>query len=123
MMEFWYPDWDFYKETHERMIEEFGGHHGYIIYSKEAFEKIIEEVKEKEGLYEKAGILLKKLRTVRLVEDGLRRTAHSITSTFLETNGGFIYEIDLERVILFMNEDLLECTCEQVASWLKNGKI
>ena len=44
LMIYWYPDWDFYKETHERMIEEFGGHHGYIRYSEQVFKEIIDKV-------------------------------------------------------------------------------
>ena len=105
------------------MIEEFGGHYGYIMYAEEAYKKIIQDVKEKQDLFSQAGELFLRLRRTRLVEDGLRRTAYTITATFLEENGEKMYEIDQEKIILFMNGALLESTSDQVASWLRNGKI
>jgi len=122
-MSLWYPDWEFYQKTHVRMIEEFGGHLGDIMFSDHAFDQIIEDIKEVAGLYEKAGVLLNRLRNTRLVEDGLRRTAFTVTASFLMMNDGIVAEMDPERIIIFMKQDILRYNSKQIARWLKDGEI
>ena len=119
----WYPDWEFYLETHNKMIEEFGGYYGLSLYPDIAFAHIINEVKQVEGLYEKAGTLLDKLRNTRLVDDGLRRTAFTVTASFLEMNDGKVAEMEQERIIIFMKEGILRCDSIQIARWLEYGEI
>ena len=122
-MTYLYPDWDFYLETHKRILDEFGGYNGVLRFSREAFEGIMNEVKKVDGLYLQAAVLLNRLRSIRLVEDAQKRTAYIITAAFLEKNGGAIFEKDIRNTDIFMKQDILRYNTEQIAEWLKNGKI
>jgi len=120
-----YPNWGDYKETHRRMLQEFGGYPGYVMSEyiiKEAYNTIIQKVKDFQGdIYEKAGYMLKRLRSFRLVEDGQKRTAYAVTTAFLEINGGlFFKEKDPDKVNKVM-KDILNWTIEEVVEWIKNG--
>ncbi|MFP3951677.1 MAG: hypothetical protein ACLFVP_06040 [Candidatus Bathyarchaeia archaeon] len=89
---------------------------------KEAYNTIIQKVKDFQGdIYEKAGYMLKRLRSFRLVEDGQKRTAYAVTTAFLEINGGlFFKEKDPDKVNKVM-KDILNWTIEEVVEWIKNG--
>lgn len=117
----WYPDWAFYCETHNRMLHEFGGYEGYTPYAQDTFNAIISEAQKLEDLYDQAATLLFKLRTLRLVEDAQKRTAYTVTATFLEKNGGEIFERDIERINTFMKQGILKYNLEQIVEWLKHG--
>jgi len=80
------------------MLHEFGGYEGYTPYAQDTFNAIIAEAQKREGLYDQAATLIYKLRTIRLVEDAQKRTAYTVTATFLEKNGGEMYERDIEMV-------------------------
>jgi prophage maintenance system killer protein len=60
-----------------------------------------------EDLYDKAAVLIFKLRTIRLVEDAQKRTAYTVTATFLEKNGGEMRALKYDL--------------EQIVEWLKHG--
>jgi prophage maintenance system killer protein len=119
-----YPDWEFYKETHKRMLQEFGGYPGlvmpeYII--REAYKNIIQNVRNFQGdIYDKGGYMLKNLRTHRMVEDGQKRTAYTVTASFLEINGGRFKVKDIDKVNKVM-KDLSSWTTKEVIEWIKNG--
>jgi prophage maintenance system killer protein len=117
----WYPDWAFYCETHNRMLHEFGGYEGYTLYAQDTFNAIISEAQKMEDLYDQAATLICKLRTIRLVEDAQKRTAYTVTATFLEKNGGEMHERDIERVNTFMKQGILKYDLEQIVEWLKHG--
>jgi prophage maintenance system killer protein len=118
-----YPDWDFYIETHEIMLDLFGGHRSILRTGKGNFERIMEEVKAIEGdIYLKAATMLYKLRKIRIVEDAQKRTAFTMTSAFLEDNGGRVYETDFPKIARFV-KDILKYDVEDVYMWLKNGEI
>ncbi len=72
-------------------------------------------------LYDQAATLIFKLRTIRLVEDAQKRTAYTVTATFLEKNGGIIHERDVERVNTFMEQGIIKYDLEQIVEWLKYG--
>ena len=74
-----------------------------------------------EDLYDKAATLIYKLRILRLVEDAQKRTAYTVTATFLEKNGGEICERDVEQVNTFMKQSILKYDLEQIVEWLKHG--
>ena len=85
------------------------------------FNAIIAEAQKMEDLYDKAAVLIFKLRTIRLVEDAQKRTAYTVTATFLEKNGGEMRERDIERVNTFMKQGILKYDLEQIVEWLKHG--
>jgi len=118
----WYPSWAFYVETHQIMLEQFGGYPGIYQTSRSAFEAIMEEVKATEGIFRQAGIMLSKLRRVRLVEDAQKRTAYVLTTTFLEKNGEKMSVSDPEKVNSFM-KDMLKYSLDEIVEWIKDGKV
>jgi prophage maintenance system killer protein len=103
------------------MLHEFGGYEGYTPYAQDTFNAIISEAQKLEDLYDQAATLLFKLRTLRLVEDAQKRTAYTVTATFLEKNGGEIFERDIERINTFMKQGILKYNLEQIVEWLKHG--
>ena len=122
-MSIWYPDWKFYVETHRIMLERFGGYPGILKTGKRAFESIMKEVREAEGdIYFKAGIMLSRLRRVRIVEDAQKRTAYTLTATFLEMNGGRMNVTDPEKVNKFL-KDILKYSPDEVVEWIRNGRV
>ena len=42
----WYPDWEFYRETHELMLDIFGGQRGDVMFAEKGFNTIIDEVEK-----------------------------------------------------------------------------
>ena len=42
----WYPNWEFYRETHELMLDIFGGQRGNAMFAENGFKTIIDEVKK-----------------------------------------------------------------------------
>ena len=122
-MVIWYPDWNFYVETHQIMLEKYGGYPGILKTGKKTFEAIIEKVKAAEGdIYLKAGIMLSRLRRVRIVEDAHKRTAYTVTKTFLEVNDCRMTVTDPENVNKFM-KDILKYNVNEIVEWIRNGKI
>ena len=103
------------------MLHEFYGYDGYTPYAQDAFNAIIAEAQKIVDLYDQAATLIFKLRTIRLVEDAQKRTAYTVTATFLEKNGGIIHERDVERVNTFMKQGILKYDLEQIVGWLKYG--
>ena len=101
-MSIWYPIFEFYLETHDRMLEEFGGFPGLELGAEMVFNASLEKVKQTEGdLFQKAGVMLERLRSDRIVKDAQKRTAYTVTATFLEMNGEKICVTDPE----ITNED------------------
>lgn len=122
-MSFWYPSWDFYLETHDRILEEFGGYPGIAFGGELVFSSAIQAVHELPGgLYDKAGLMLQLLRTNRIVEDAQKRTAYTVTATFLEINGGTISILDAQKASAFI-KDILKYDLSDVTEWIKHGKI
>lgn len=122
-MSLWYPTWDFYLETHNRILEEFGGHPGIEYGGEIVFNAIIERVKQTEGdIFQKAGVMLEKLRSDRIVSDAQKRTAFTVTSTFLEINGQKIRVTDPETASRFV-KDILKYDTSEIIEWIKSGQI
>jgi death-on-curing family protein len=101
------------------MIKRYGYWSGFEV-GIELYHHIIEEVKNAEGLYRKAAILLYGIVTNRIFQDGHHRTAFEVTKAFLEMNGAEFKEKD-EQIIIRFIKDIRTYTIEQVESWLKNG--
>ncbi|MCX6649128.1 MAG: hypothetical protein NTV61_07040 [Candidatus Bathyarchaeota archaeon] len=120
--DFWYPNWEIYIVAHERVLDQWGGYPGFVRYAEQIFDTIIDEVKGVDGLYEQAGLLLYRLRVIRLVHDAQKRTAFAVTEVFLEKNGGRIFEKDPSKVNRFM-KDMLKFTPPQVVEWIRFGAI
>jgi prophage maintenance system killer protein len=57
-----------------------------------------------------------------LVFDAQKRTAYTVTATFLETNGSTIFIKDIKQANAFMKQGILRCDIKQIEEWLKNGK-
>ena len=89
----WYPSEAFVENAHEIMIERYGGHTGFER-GIQVYRFLIEEIKQIEGTYLKAAMLLQGLAIRRIFQDGNHRTAYIVTKTFLEMNDGEINEKD-----------------------------
>jgi death-on-curing family protein len=117
----WYPpDW-FLIQIHDMMIERFGGFTGFETGLK-PYNHFIEEAKNAEGIYRKAAILLSRIATSRIFQDGHHRTAYIIVKTFLEKNDAEFQEKDEQKIIRFIKE-IRRYTIEEIEGWLKDGKL
>jgi len=85
---------------------------------KAIFEAIMKEVKETDGLFEKAAVMLSRLRRARIVEDAQKRTAFIVTLTFLEMNGERVKLTDSEKFV----KDILKYNIDDIIMWLRNGR-
>lgn len=119
--EVWYPPDDFLVLAHGIMIERYGGFTGFET-GLEPYHQFIEEAKNTEGIYNKAAIILQRIATSRIFQDGHHRTAFEVTKTFLEVNGAEFKEKDDLKIIKFI-KDIRSYNIEQIASWLKDGKL
>jgi len=86
---------------------------------KAIFEVIMKEVKETDGLFEKAAVMLSRLRRARIVEDAQKRTAFIVTLTFLEMNGEKIKLVNSEEFV----KDILKYNLDDILKWLRNGRL
>ncbi|NQT09327.1 hypothetical protein HQ586_09635 [Candidatus Bathyarchaeota archaeon] len=122
-MDVWIPTWEFYLETHERMLEEFGGHPGIEYNGEVVFTAAIQRVIETQGdIDTKAGVMLERLRSDRIVSDAQKRTAYTITTTFLEMNGSQMCITDPETASSFV-KDILKYDLSEIIEWIKNGQV
>lgn len=114
----WYPSWDFYLEMHSEMLRKYGGYPGIKGNGKAIFEVIMKEVKETDGLFEKAAVMLSRLRRTRIVEDAQKRTAFIVTLTFLEMNGEKVKLVNSEEFV----KGILKYNLDDIVRWLRNGR-
>lgn len=79
------------------------------------------EVGEYDDLYMRAACLLRKLITAHLFEDGNKRTAWTVTTTYLERAGAKRAEssVGTERVV----RSIRKYEVDELAEWLKTGGI
>jgi len=103
------------------MIEKFGGRSGFDR-GITVFDAILEEVKETKGIYRKAAILLRRLATGRIFDDGNHRTAFEVTFTFLQLNDAEMKVKDTQKIIRFI-KDILFYDLDEIEAWLKNGQV
>ena len=115
----WYPPDEFLVYAHDIMIRRYGYWSGFEL-GLEPYHHIIEEVKNAEGTYRKAAILLQRIATTRIFQDGHHRTAFEVTKAFLEMNDAHLKEKDDLKIIRFI-KNIREYTVEEIESWLKNG--
>jgi len=100
------------------MLMRFGGYPGVKKTGKAIFKAIMNEVKETDGLFEKAAVMLRRLRRARIVEDAQKRTAFIVTLTFLEMNGERVKLTDSEKFV----KDILKYNIDDIIRWLRNGR-
>lgn len=118
-----YPSFEIYLETHTRMLEEFGGQPGLEHGGEMVFHATLDRVKQTEGdIFEKAGVMLERLRSDRIVKDAQKRTAYTVTATFLEYNGEQISITDPESASTFV-KDILKYRLSEIVEWIKNGHV
>jgi len=119
--EIWYPDGELVISAHDTLLKEYGGHPGFDL-GIEVFEYILKEMKNTNDIYLKAAILLRKLVTVRIFQNGHHRTGYEITKTFLEMNGLSMKEQDIQKTIRFI-KGVLQCNINEIAVWIRDGKV
>jgi death-on-curing family protein len=117
----WYPPDEFLVLAHDIMIERYGYWSGFEV-GLEPYHRYIEEVKNAEGIYRKAAILLKRIATSRIFQDGHHRTAFEVTKAFLEVNGAEFKEKGELKIIKFI-KDIRKYDIEQIEGWLKSGTL
>lgn len=89
---------------------------------KKRLEQILEEVKSVEGdLYDKAVVLLGSLIKKHPFESGNRRTALTITATFLRLNGEAVKIAHDEKVLQGIREGFY--SEEEIKAWLRGGEV
>jgi death-on-curing family protein len=103
------------------MIEKFGGRSGFDR-GIAVFDAILEEVKKTKGIYRKAAVLLRRLATGRIFDDGNHRTAFEVTFTFLQLNDAEMKVKDTQKIIRFI-KDILFYDINEIEAWLKNGQV
>ena len=119
--EVWYPPDEFLVYAHDIMIRRYGYWSGFEV-GLEPYHHIIEEGKNAEGIYRKAAILLKRIATSRIFQDGHHRTAFEVTKAFLEMNGAVFKEKDELKIIRFI-KNIREYDIEEIEGWLKDGTL
>lgn len=119
--EVWYPPEEFLIYAHDIMIRRYGYWSGFEV-GLEPYHHIIEEAKNADGIYRKAAILLKRIATSRIFQDGHHRTAFEVTKAFLEMNGAIFKEKDELKIIRFI-KNIREYDIEQIEGWLKDGTL
>ncbi len=83
--------------------------------------RIVREADEQDGLYLRAGFLLRKLITSHLFEDGNKRTGWASTVKYLDRNGETPAEHgeNVERVL----KRVRRYDVDELAEWLESGEI
>jgi prophage maintenance system killer protein len=119
--ECWYPSESFVIKAHDIMIERYGGYTGFGV-GMLPFRHLLNKIKQIEGIYLKAAILLKGIATSRIFQDGHHRTAYEVTKAFLEMNGEKMKEKDDLKIIKFI-KGIRKYNINKVESWLKNGTL
>ena len=119
--EVWYPPDEFLIYAHAIMIERYGYWSGFEV-GIGPYHHFVEEMKKAEGIYHKAAILLKRIATSRIFQDGHHRTAFEVTKAFLEVNGAEFKEKDEQKIIKFI-KDVRKYSIEETESWLKDGTL
>lgn len=115
----WYPDEDIVVKIHNAMLEKYGGWRGFergVI----VFRSILDEMKAARGVRRKAAILLRRMVTGRIFEDGNHRTGQAVTETFLEMNNAPMRIQDSEEIIRFI-KNILQYDIDEIEAWLKYG--
>ena len=121
-MSIWYPDWNFLVETHKEMLRRYGGHPGIPSYGKSAFNTILQEMKEIEGIYAQAAFMLRRLRVARVFDDAVKRTSVVAVVTFLRMNGEDIAVTNPLKIYSFI-KDILKYDYKEIEEWLRNGRL
>jgi hypothetical protein len=119
--EVWYPDDEFLVYAHDIMIRRYGYWSGFDL-GLEPYHHIIEEVKAAGGICRKAAILLQRIVTTRIFQDGHHRTAFEVTKAFLEMNGASLKEKDEDRIIRFI-KNIREYGIDEIERWIENGCV
>jgi death-on-curing family protein len=103
------------------MLEKFGGRSGFDR-GINVFDAFLEEVKETKGIYRKAAVLLRRLATGRIFDDGNHRTAFEVTFTFLQLNDAEMKVTNIQKIITFI-KDIWYYDIDEIEAWLRNGQI
>lgn len=119
--EVWYPPDEFLVYAHDIMIERYGYWSGFAL-GLEPYHNIVDEMKNVEGIYRKAAILLRGVVTTRIFQDGHHRTGFEVTKAFLEMNGAEMKEKVEQKIIKFI-KDIRKYSLDEIESWLKNGSL
>jgi len=116
----WYPTRELLVWIHDKMIEKFGGHKG-VRRSLDLFDLILKDVRLTDGTYRKAAVLLTRLIAAHIFEDANKRTAYTLTKTFLEMNRAPMRITNEEEALKFLRK-IREYHLDQVEEWLKHGR-
>jgi prophage maintenance system killer protein len=119
--EIWYPSAAFIEDTHQLLLERYGGYVGYER-GIGVYDVILKETKDTMGIYRKAAILLYDLCYYRIYKDGNHRTAIVTARTFLIKNGEKLSISDPEKIYKFVKGIALY-SVEIVEAWIRHGYI
>jgi prophage maintenance system killer protein len=116
----WYPNERFIEEAHNMLLKEYGGHIGYET-GINLYQVILKHIRETQGIYKKAAVLLRKLATRPCIyQDGNHRLALLTTETFLNKNNKKIWTRNSKEAYIFI-KNILCYNTDEIAEWLKNG--
>jgi death-on-curing family protein len=117
----WYPTKKLIIKIHKDMLEEFGGRPEFDR-GINVFDAILEEVKKTRGVYRKAAVLLRRMATGRIFDDGNHRTAFEVTFMFLQLNDAEMKVKDTKKIIRFI-KDIWFYNIDEIEAWLRNGQV
>ncbi len=116
----WHPRKELIIYINEKQIEKYGGFKG-IRRNPNFLTDIIKEVRNSDGdIFHKASILLKRLITARIFEDGNHRTAYVAVKYFLKENGEDVYIENYLEGQKFLKM-IHAYSIVEIAEWLKHG--
>lgn len=91
-------------------------------FPKQTLAGILAEIDEHDGVYLRAGALLKRLISTHLFEDGNKRTAWTVTRLYLDDNGTEPAVRDSDHVAPILRR-IQRFDADELAEWLETGEI
>jgi len=109
--------------THEEIEEAYDMTHTGVraLMPEMKLQRIVDDAAEADGVFQRAAILLRRLISAHIFEDGNKRTAWVTTRKFLEAHGEGPAERTpgAERVLYRIQR----FDTEEIATWLRTGEI
>lgn len=117
-----FPTWREIDEIHDRILGDYPDKDTGRYHSPIKFKDVIEEAKEKNGVYEAAAVFFKEIGRVHVYKDGNTSLALLVTKNFLKNNGEE-FEPDEGRLLgkVINNHGLYDN--KEIVEYLKTGEI
>ncbi|MFC4989348.1 Fic family protein [Saliphagus infecundisoli] len=117
-----FPDPEDVLAAHDEIEDDYDLTHtgARVVAPRLKIERLLDEIDEHDGLYLRAGYLLKKLITSHYFEDGNKRTSWMVVRDYLAENGK--EPADLRETVRVLKR-IRAFDPEEIAEWLETGEI